>query len=115
MELTLLAPTALSAACSKALAFCATAGSTAGPSTRTDIATNVTSRFLISLLPKSTKERKLDYHESPSASTHVDNPRRQRVDNVDNHVDNCHVDRPPSRAFGRRCSVCLWTVRNRRP
>src|SRR5712692_7531294 len=69
MELTLLAPTALSAACSKALAFCATAVSIVGPSTRTDIATNVTSRFLISFLPKSTKERKLDYHESPSAST----------------------------------------------
>src|SRR5213594_535770 len=53
MELTLLAPTALSAACSKALAFWAAAGPTAGPSMRADITTNVTSTFLISLLLKS--------------------------------------------------------------
>src|SRR6266566_894167 len=53
MELTLLAPTALSAACSKALAFWAAAGPTAGPSMRADITTNVTSTFFISLLPKS--------------------------------------------------------------
>src|SRR2546427_8565936 len=52
MELTLLAPTALSAACSKALAFWAAAGPTAGPSMRADTTTNVTSTFLISLLPK---------------------------------------------------------------
>src|SRR5437870_8150806 len=58
MELTLLAPTALSAACSKALAFWAAAGPTAGPSMRADTATNVTSTFLISLLPKSLKDRK---------------------------------------------------------
>src|ERR1700680_1953886 len=50
MELTLLAPTALSAACSKALAFWAAAGPTAGPSTRADTAINVTSTFFISLL-----------------------------------------------------------------
>src|SRR5437016_11561246 len=53
MELTLLAPTALSAACSKALAFWAAAGPTAGPSMRADITINVTSTFFISLLPKS--------------------------------------------------------------
>src|SRR3989475_6788723 len=53
MELTLLAPTALQAACSKALAFWAAAGPTAGPSMRADITTNVTSTFFISLLPKS--------------------------------------------------------------
>src|SRR6202035_4010938 len=58
MELTLLAPTVLSAACSKALAFWAAAGPTASPSTRADAATNVTSTFLISLLPKSMKDRK---------------------------------------------------------
>src|SRR3989442_15742159 len=58
MELTLLAPTALSAACSKALAFWAAAGPSAGPSMRADTATNVTSTFLISLLPKSLKDRK---------------------------------------------------------
>ena len=53
MELTLLAPTALSAACSKALAFWAAAGLTAGPSMRADITTNVTNTFFISILPKS--------------------------------------------------------------
>src|SRR5438046_9961527 len=53
MEWTLLAPTALSAACSKALAFWAAAGPTAGPSMRADITTNVTNTFFISLLPKS--------------------------------------------------------------
>src|ERR1700675_5221569 len=58
MELTLLAPTALSAACNKALAFWAAAGPTAGPSTRADTDINVTSTFFISLLPKSIKDRK---------------------------------------------------------
>src|SRR5437879_13875539 len=58
MELTLLAPTALSAACSKALAFWAAAGPTAGPSMRADTATNVTSTFLMSVLPKLLKDPK---------------------------------------------------------
>jgi hypothetical protein len=42
MELTLVAPTELSAACSKALAFWAAAGSMAPASTRADTAIDVT-------------------------------------------------------------------------
>src|SRR5437867_10825567 len=85
MELTLLAPAASSAACSKALAFWAAAGRTAGPSMRADTTTNVTSTFLISLLPKSktvlntlptsighaerSQAWRLGYHKSPPAAS----------------------------------------------
>src|SRR5438309_9902156 len=48
MELTLLAPMALSAACSRAFAFWAATGLTVGPSMRANTATNVTSTLLIS-------------------------------------------------------------------
>src|SRR6266571_4815431 len=65
MELTLLAPTALSAACSKALAFWAAAGPTAGPSMRADITTNVTNTFFISILPKS---RQSSIHSRPQSA-----------------------------------------------
>src|SRR5690349_17318651 len=59
MELTLLAPTVLSAVCSKALAFWAAAG----PSARADTATNVTSRFLILLLQGKVPDSGLAYHK----------------------------------------------------
>src|SRR5437773_6135448 len=76
MELTLLAPTALSAACSKALAFWAAAGPTAGPSMRADITTNVTSTFFISLLPKS---RQSSIHFRPQSAVPKGEKRAHRL------------------------------------
>src|SRR5438046_5971010 len=76
MELTLLAPTALSAACSKALAFWAAAGPTAGPSMRADITTNVTSTFFISLLPKS---RQSSIHFRPQSAVPKGQKRAHRL------------------------------------
>src|SRR5207244_810659 len=76
MELTLLAPTALSAACSKALAFWAAAGPNASPSMRADITTNVTSTFFISLLPKS---RQSSIHFGPQSAVPKGQKRAHRL------------------------------------
>src|SRR5881392_2403156 len=99
MELTLLAPTALSAACSKALAFWAAAGPTAGPSTRADTTTNVTSTFFLSLLPNFVKVTNLALRLSQRVDSEnvlqaeLDQPRRHRAS-----CDDAEVCRPKIRA-----------------